>query len=223
MIDSGGVCVFILSNKADYSLYPGRMKFLLKTIRTLQSAYTGKYAIVSNTVTAGTLGIIGDVLAQKSEAHFASKEWDMKRTRNMAIVCSCAGPFMHFWYKVLDRRFPGKSTRAVATKVLIDLLTGPLWYGWYIGGLSLLRGNSVKESVTEFKNKLPIVLMVDITLWPIFQGANFKFFAPQYRIVVLKCNELVFDVIFSHIANNEYTLGSLLEAISKYLSGKNGE
>ncbi|XP_039251932.2 mpv17-like protein 2 [Styela clava] len=200
------------------------MRFLMKTLQTVRGAYIGKYSIITNTITAGSLGFLGDAVAQKSERKFSTeREWDKKRTANMALVCTVAGPVMHIWYKFLDGKFPGRSPGIVATKVMIDLLSGPIWYGWFIGGLSTLRGNTLPQTVQEFKDKLPIIIAIDLTLWPIFQGMNFALFPPHYRILVLKCNELVFDVIFSHIANHEYTFSSLITKISKMFQRKSAD
>lgn len=196
------------------------MRILLRATEALRGAYAGKYSIIANTVTAGSLGFVGDVVAQKTEQRTEKFSWDAKRTRNMAIVCILAGPAMHYWYRFLDKKYPGRSLIIVSKKVGLDILSGPLWYGWYIGGLSLLRGDNSMQLVNEMKSKVPIVAAVDLALWPIFQGINFKFFPPQYRILVLKCNELVLDVIFSHIANNEYTFSTWIGAIKNHFSPK---
>lgn len=196
------------------------MRFLLKATEAVRGAYTGKYSIITNTVTAGTLGFFGDVIAQKTEQRTDKFSWDARRTRNMTIVCVFAAPVMHYWYRFLDKKYPGRSLTMVSKKLGLDMLSGPLWYGWYIGGLSLLRGSDSMQLVNEMKSKIPIIAAVDVALWPIFQGLNFKFFPPQYRILVLKCNELVLDVIFSHIANNEYTLSTWIDAIRNFCSQK---
>lgn len=77
----------------------------------------------------------------------------------------------------------------------------------------------MKESIQEFKDKVPIIIAFDLTLWPIFQGINFRFFPAHYRVLVMKTNELFFDVVFSHIVHNEYTLVSIFKTLARTVSG----
>ena len=42
----------------------------------------------------------------------------------MALTGAPLGLGFHFWYKFLDRRFPGRSTRIVLKKTAIDLGIG---------------------------------------------------------------------------------------------------
>lgn len=193
------------------------MRLLLRAFVAVKKGYTGKHSLVVNTVTSGVLGTVGDIVAQRLEQKSEILEWDAKRTRHMTIMNLLLGPVMHYWYRFLDMSYPGHSFKMISRKLCLDMLSSPVWYAWFIGGLSLLQGNNFTQMLEGTREKVPIMLTFDFALWPVFQIFNFKFFAPQYRVLGVKCNELVLNGISSHVAYNEYTFCTFLDAIQRVL------
>ena len=186
-----------------------------------KACYTGRYALVTNTVTAGAMGCAADAVAQFAEKKAAAsnektQEWEWLRTRDMTIVSTVFGPFVYYWYRFLDNKYPGKTPKVLFRKVSLDLLIAPIWYGFYIGGLCLLKSHSFEEGMTEYMEKAPLLIAADLVIWPVLQTFNFVFFPHYYRIIGMKLNEIMMGVLTSHLVNNEY-------GISKIIAKSRGE
>ncbi|CAK8673386.1 unnamed protein product [Clavelina lepadiformis] len=172
----------------------------------LADLYKGPKAVVTNTVTGTVMTLIGDTSAQAMEGYFTKKDWDRDRCRNMTLLAFIYGPIWHYWYRYLDTKFPGKSRRSISLKVFLDVAASPVIYFIYTGSLCKLKKLSQEETVEEIRNKLPIMLSIDILFWPVFQTFNFLLLPPHFRIVGMKANELLLDIIFSHVMNNNYKI-----------------
>lgn len=196
----------------------GKILQLAQTFRTL---YTGKYAVVTNTVTAGAMGCFADAVAQTVEMKTlkTDRSWDFDRTRNMTVVSTAFGPLVYYWYRYLDNKFPGKSRKAVTRKVGLDLFIAPIWYGFFIGGVCLLKTGSFETAFVEYKEKAPILLGIDLVLWPVFQALNFLVFPPHFRIIGVKCNEIVMGIFTSHFINNDYKINRIFSKFSEKKKG----
>ena len=188
------------------------MRFV-KIASKFKALYTGKYAVVTNTITAGSLGCLADTVAQTIEIQQSSTEriWDFDRSKNMTIISGGFGPLVYYWYRFLDNKFPGKNAKALSSKVFLDLLIAPIWYGVFIGGLCLLKNCSLESSVKEYKEKAPVLISLDLLVWPILQSFNFFFFPPYYRIIGLKFNEIIMGIFASHVLNNNYSINVIKE------------
>ena len=189
--------------------------FFLNAGRNIKTIYSGRYAILVNTATAGSMSCLGDAVCQYLEKIRTQKEFSIDRNWNMSLIGFGFGPLDHFWYALLDRKFPGASFKAVKTKVLLEIVFLIPYNICYILGISLLRGYSYDRSVEEVKNKLPILLSVDTISWSFMQALNFAF-APAYlRVLVMKVNEFLLSAIDSHIINNEYEIDAVLLMIKR--------
>ena len=75
---------------------------------------------------------LGYYLEQKLEGAECT---DRGRTARFASLGLLFGPWEHYWYRILDSRLPGKATRVVACKVLLDqFLMSPAEYAvFYVG------------------------------------------------------------------------------------------
>nr|CAB3263942.1 mpv17-like protein 2 [Phallusia mammillata] len=184
---------------------------LLNFAKKFKSLYTGRYALVTNTMTAGTIGCGADTLAQFLETVREEKEWDVTRSKNMTLIAFGFGPIVHYWFRFLDNTFPGTKGKSVAKKVSLDCAIAPVFYFGYLGVLCFLKGYSWNEFVVEFKNKAPLLLGTDLVFWPFLQSFNFLFIPPHYRIIGLKFNELLVGVVMSHVVNNAYSFKGLVE------------
>ena len=181
-----------------------------------KSLYTGKNAVITNTITAGTMGCLADTIAQIVEIKTSSNDqaWDLTRNKNMTVVSTFFGPIVYYWYRYLDNKFPGKTKAVLIRKVGLDLVIAPVWYGLFIGGISFLKSDSLKSSLEEYKEKAPLLLAADFALWPILQSFNFMVFPTHFRIIGLKCNEIIMGILTSHLINNDYGINKLLSKFS---------
>lgn len=78
----------------------------------------GRYLAVTNTATSVGLFALGDLLQQVAIERQETIDW--KRTGRMTAMGLLIGPLNHYWYRLLDTRWPGKTHRMVLSKVLMD-------------------------------------------------------------------------------------------------------
>jgi len=192
-------------------------KQLLLIAKKFKSCYTGKYALITNVVTAGAMGWAADAIAQtveKKYSHSKDTSWDYTRTRNMTIISTSFGPLVYYWYKFLDTKFPGTTPQIIVKKVAVDLMIAPIWYGLFIGSLCFLKSSSFESGIEEYKAKVPLLIAADLVLWPVLQSFNFVFFPPYYRIIGMKLNEIIMGIFASHLVNNEYSAKEVISTIT---------
>ena len=84
----------------------------------LRRLLLGRYLIVTNTVSAGTLDGLADAVEQCWVERVQPHNWP--RTLRMGTTGLLLGPVDHCWYRFLDSRFPGSHAAAVAKKVALD-------------------------------------------------------------------------------------------------------
>ncbi|XP_004227425.2 mpv17-like protein 2 [Ciona intestinalis] len=187
----------------------------MNTVRTLISKFTslykGRYAVVTNTVTAGCMGAVCDIVTQKIERN----EYDVQRTQRMAILGTTCAPLMHYWYRYLDGKFTPNMKHAILKKVALDVLISPIWYGIYLGVFCILKRYTWEETVTDLKGKLPILISFDLVSWPLFQAVNFSLLPPHFRVVGVKINEFCLGIVSSHLLNNPYDIRELFDKYFK--------
>ena len=82
-----------------------------------------RYLLATNTVISCGLMSLADYCVQKLER---AQHNDWSRTGRMGIIGFIFGPPEHYWYKYLDRRFPGTKAITVSKKVIMDeAINGP--------------------------------------------------------------------------------------------------
>ena len=144
-----------------------------------------------------------------------------KRSLQMALAHMSIGPFLHYWYRFLDKKWPGNSAKIVAKKCFYDYCFAIPYYCMFFGSLSLIRQNRTFNQYTkELSEKVPFLLVVDAFLWPTFQSFNFYFLPPSLRVIGTKVAELFFDFLVSYVAHNDIDLEEFGEYIWKLMFEK---
>ena len=80
-------------------------------------AFSSRYLLATNTILSLSLEGLSDYTQQKIEKN---EYQDWRRTGRMTIMGALFGPVEHFWYRFLDRKFPGVSRTIVCKKVIVD-------------------------------------------------------------------------------------------------------
>lgn len=143
--------------------------------------YTGKYLLITNTVSCGLMMAAGDVIQQRSEhwkkhshKYFPSRVMaaspedeqvtaisstsvyghDYVRTRNMTVVGLFQGPFHHWFYTVLDKILPGRNAKSVLKKTFLDQsVASPTCLTIFFVGLGIMESRKIEEIGKELKLK----------------------------------------------------------------------
>ena len=91
-----------------------------------------RHLLVANTSISCALDGLGDYLEQKLEG---AEHIDKQRTARFASLGLVFGPWEHYWYHVLDKWYPGRATKMIVRKVLMDeFIMSPAEYAvFYVG------------------------------------------------------------------------------------------
>lgn len=116
-------------------------RFKLVSQRLIKKSFSEKYLLLTNCAISISLSSVGDCIEQQYEIYKKEQDqFDKRRNFNMATsgmvntliynfynvklksfsVLQVVGVFCHHWYKILDRRMPGRTFQNVIKKVLID-------------------------------------------------------------------------------------------------------
>ncbi len=84
----------------------------------LKRIYTSK-PVLANVAIYGSLYYAGDLSRQTIIVE--SKSYDLKSSSKMAVVGGGVfAPFAFYYYRLLDRKLPGKTMRIICKKILFD-------------------------------------------------------------------------------------------------------
>lgn len=169
--------------------------------RKIVSKLFGRYLLPTNIVSGIGLAALGDYAKQKIVIYQSSSgAVDQSQSLKMGIASiplSCA---MHFWYKMLDNRFPGKLKTTIAKKVCLDLcVMGPTNTLTLVCVLSLLERKSWDEFWIRFKHSIGPLFLFDLLFYTPVQIANFYFFPTKYRTIVVYSASVVYYCVASFV------------------------
>ncbi|UYV79490.1 MPV17L2 [Cordylochernes scorpioides] len=168
-----------------------------------------KHLLVTNTAIGCLSMTAGDVAQQFLEKKIIQeKDYDPKRTRNMAAGGLCFGYLGHLWYKMLDRKFPGANTGSVVRKLGAEMALGPpLVLGTFIT-VGYFKDQTLRQSFQDFKDNLVMVLAMDWAFYVPMQTLNFYLVPPSYRLLYVSVINLAYDMFLSYVINKFLTCGS---------------
>ena len=90
---------------------------VLSTLRTVFS----RRPLLANIATFSSLLAAADATCQVIQHKTIKFDYEWKRTINFAIVgIIYSGPVGFYYYRWVDRRFPGKSPRNIGIKLILD-------------------------------------------------------------------------------------------------------
>lgn len=91
---------------------------------------------------------------------------DYTRTKNMTVVGLIQGPFHHWFYLLLERVLPGRSTKSVIKKTLLDQsIASPTCLAIFFVGLGILESRKIEEIYGELKLKFADTWKVRKTMY----------------------------------------------------------
>lgn len=165
--------------------------------------YFANHPVKSQSVLAGAIWAIGDIMSQKLiESKDCSKGLNWKRVGTMVAYGTCIqGPLNFHWYTRLNRWVQcEKKSKEILSKVVIDqIFMGPtnlLIFIAVVTGIEKMRLSAIKEKVRQ--NFLDM-LAVDISIWPLIQTLNFTFVQPRFQSVVVNTVSVIYNSILTYL------------------------
>ncbi|XP_014206059.1 mpv17-like protein 2 [Copidosoma floridanum] len=127
-------------------------------------------------------------------------DYNFVRTRNMTAVGFLQGPFHHYFYAVLERYLPGRSTRSIFKKTVLDqAIASPTCLGIFFFGLGALERKNLNDINGEVRLKLMDTWKVDCMFWPPSQFINFLFVPMRYRVIYINFMTMIYDMFLSYM------------------------
>jgi len=103
--------------------------------------------------------------------------------RYVVLGLACLAPMYFYWYRWLDKTFPGTLRKTILIKVLLDMsvFAVPVYTIFY-AVLNFLAGVTIEDNVKEIKAKLVPTLLLSMLFWVPAQVINFRMVAPSLRV-----------------------------------------
>ncbi|XP_022218890.2 mpv17-like protein 2 [Drosophila obscura] len=182
-----------------------RSELMRKLSEWHASAFSNRFLLFTNVGISLTLSCLGDVMEQHLEIYNGEIErFDSLRTSHMATSGVTVGVICHYWYKMLDKRMPGRSMRVVAKKIVLDqLICSPVYISVFFVTLGLLEKKDKHEVWEEIKEKAWKLYAAEWTVWPAAQFINFYWIPTHYRIFYDNIISLGYDVLTSKVKHTK--------------------
>ncbi|XP_066130884.1 mpv17-like protein isoform X1 [Saccopteryx bilineata] len=131
----------------------------------------------TNVLLYGALFSTGDALQQRLSGGPA----DWQQTRCVATVTmTFHANFIYVWQRLLEHAFPGRTPRAILTKLLYDQGVGmPVVCSAFYVGMSILQGKD--DIFLDLKQKFWNTYKSGLMYWPFVQLTNFILVPLQWR------------------------------------------
>jgi len=167
----------------------------------MSSAYEPSNLLYTNVAASGGLLFFGDVIQQHIELYREEHDtgsYDYYRSARMLALGLFHGPPRHYFYQTLERSIPGSSFVSAVKKVFFDQTVLSVFIDTtFLFGMTFLKGEGVKASWLNVKERFPMVYMYDNLLWPPVQLVNFTMVPTKYRVLYVNMGNLVWNTILS--------------------------
>lgn len=154
-------------------------------------------------LTSGVLLASGDVVCQciqRNQLSLTGHNWT--RTARFAVIgLTLHGPFFHFGFRALDRRFgPATTTSNVLTKTVVGQVTlFPAFLCLFYLYMGALEGRSGPECIRKLKTAYVPSYVTGTLLWPAANIINFKYVPPHNRVAYVSTVGLLWQAFLSYV------------------------
>ncbi|XP_042002509.1 protein sym1-like [Salvia splendens] len=185
--------------------------------------YLSKYPFRTEMVSSGIIWGIGDMAAQTITHTTAKKRNDEEKERfhiNWKRVAKTSlfgigfvGPVGHLWYDWLDSfirlrlKLHPRSFCFIAMKVALDVtIFGPMDLLLFFTYMGFTSGKSVSQVAEELRRDFIPAVILEGTMWPFVQIANFRFVPVEYQLLYVNIFCLLDSCFLSWVEQQEEAL-----------------
>ena len=108
--------------------------------------------------------------------------WDPQRS--LVMLCTglfVSGPWSAFTFTGTEWLFPGRSTRAILSKVILNALTAPVGISLMFSTVKLLEGHTLSEAGAKVRESAFSTWITGAAYWPFVSVLNFRFVPFEWR------------------------------------------
>ncbi|KND00844.1 uncharacterized protein SPPG_03948 [Spizellomyces punctatus DAOM BR117] len=163
--------------------------------------------LITKSLSAGAIGVAGDIIAQRIDSPSEHKKWDPKRTLRLGVYGMLIGaPLTHGWYKILDRRIGGGMDMATSLKkVAMDqLLAAAPFTALFFVCNSYMEGCTRPQIQERLQSNLWPTLKANWAVWPAALAINFRFVPLKCRVLVVNILGLGWGTYLSMVQHREH-------------------
>ncbi|KAJ2455746.1 hypothetical protein EV183_000593 [Coemansia sp. RSA 2336] len=166
----------------------------MASVLRLWTAMAERQPILTLAITNGSLGGVGDVLAQAIESHNTKKrfQWNAQRTFRFIAWGALCAPIFHKWYLFLNRAFPLSPTiqqekfgfvTTVSKRVAADqFVYAPVGIAGFFVAMNFMEGKDWASAKLRLHEYYLPTLLANYMVWPAVQAINFGFVPTIYRV-----------------------------------------
>lgn len=162
-------------------------------------------------ISAFILTFKADLICQYIESKFHSRSFSdslsTQRAVNLASFRAFAvTPVLHYWYKWLSSRFPGKSMKIILFKSLLDRLTiGPVILAAFFAAHTYNSGGSIQDFNTKMRNDFIRTNNVNVTYWTTLLMFTFKYIPVEFQVLTVNTIGFGWMIYLSFSMNKKVT------------------
>jgi len=197
--------------------------------------------VLTKSITAGIIGVIGDFLAQRLEhvlmkrtnnaddasiLQHTKKAYDKRRGLSILIDgVFISGPLMHYGYEIFERILPiagdgGPSSLAAITHVLADsIFLDSIFVATTFVVTGLMEGFSMRKQIipqlkSDYLSTLMASWVTSIGLLPI-EFVCFRYLPVSFRVLAVNFIDVIWDAVISFMAHrNRHEKGEVHSSLS---------
>jgi hypothetical protein len=175
------------------------------------------HPLLTKAITAGVVGGAGDLSSQiilSDEEHkkpnsTVLERIDWQRTARFVFMnVAMVGPTLHYWYRWLGKKFPGKSIKSVAICVFMDeVIFTPLYYPVFLTALwKLEHGDklSYPKIGSMLWTEMPALILTEWILWIPAQVVNFRFVRGKFQVLFVNMVGIFWNGYLSWMAQKAH-------------------
>ncbi|CAG0913668.1 unnamed protein product [Notodromas monacha] len=168
-------------------------------VRKSTNVLFGKHLMVTNVALSVGLSTFGDAIQQRYSKGIGG-HWDVRQSGHMGAAGASVGWCCHHWYNYLDNVLPGRSSRILIKKILVDqVIFSPIIILVFFVTVGVLERETFASITSEFVEKGKKLYTAEWFIWPPAQFVNFYFVPTRFRVLYDNTISLGFDIYTSSV------------------------